>query len=300
MLNLLLLVLMPAAFALNPIVGRALTDVFEPAQLTFVRWLLAGLLIAMLAAGRKSERWRPYSAGQGSSWRTWSRILVLGALGMGFCGYSAYASVQTGTATNVSLIYATTTAFVVLYEIATREVRPGIILITGVGLCLGGAVTIITRGQFDLLAAIQPSLGDLWAIAGMLTWTVYTIAMKQEKSGLSPLALFAVMSLAGAAATLPMAVFETAQTGPPGLDAHSVAWLTTLVLVASAGSYMSYNLALRRIGPIITTAALTLTPFYTAILAMLLIGEQLAWFHAAGGALVILGLATINISRNRA
>lgn len=293
MLNFLLLVLMPAAFALNPVVGRALTGVFEPGQLTFVRWLAAGMLIALLAIGRKSERWRPRSGG-------WWRILALGALGMGFCGYCAYAGAQAGTATNVSLIYASTTALVVLYEIVSRQVRPGIVLIAGVGLCLAGAMAIITRGRLDLIAAIEPSVGDAWALAGMVGWAVYTIAMKQERSGLSPLALFVIMSLAGAAATLPLAVLETARTGAPGLDLHALGWIGTLVLVASVGSYLSYNLAIRRSGPILTSAALSLSPLYTAVMAMVLIGEQLAWYHAAGGALVILGLATINLSRSRA
>jgi len=292
MFNLLLLVLMPAAFALNPIVGRALTGIYEPGQLTSVRWLAAGLLIAAFAAGRRGEKWHARDGG-------WWRVLVLGAIGMGLCGYCAYASAQIGTATNVSLIYATTTAFVVLYEIATRQVRPSVMLIAGVGLCMAGAMIIVTRGRLDLIAAIQPSVGDLWALAGMAGWAVYTIAMKQEKPGLSPLVLFAVMSLAGAAATLPLAIVETAQTGPPGFDLHAIAWLAALVLIASLGSYLSYNLAIRRIGPIITSAALTLTPFYTAVMAMLLIGEQLAWFHAAGGGLVVLGLATINFSRTR-
>ncbi|MCL4765871.1 MAG: DMT family transporter [Hyphomicrobiaceae bacterium] len=292
MLNLLLLVLMPAAFALNPVVGRALTGAYEPGQLTFVRWLAAGVLVAMLAAGRKDERWRPHRNG-------WWRILALGALGMGFCGYSAYAGAQAGTATNVSLIYACTTALVVLYEIASRRVRPDIVLLAGVGICMAGAVTIISRGRLDLIGAIEPNAGDLWALAGMTVWAVYTVAMKQERSGLSPLALFAVMSLSGAAAALPVAVVETVRGGAPSLDLHALAWISALVLVASVGSYLSYNLAIRRTGPILTSAALSLSPLHTAVLAMLLVGERLGWYHAAGGALVILGLATINVSRAR-
>lgn len=293
MVNLLLLVVMPAAFALNPVVGRALTGAYQPGQLTFVRWLAAGALVAVLAAGWKSENWRPHRNG-------WWRILVLGALGMGFCGYCAYAGAQAGAATNVTLIYTCTTALVVLYEIASRQVRPGATLIAGVGVCLAGAVTIIARGRPDLIAAIELNVGDLWALAGTTGWAIYTVAMKRERSGLGPLALFAVMSFAGAAAVLPLAVLETAAAGVPRVDLHALAWISSLVLVASVGSYLSYNLAIRRTGPILTSAALSLSPLYTAVMAMVLIGERLGWYHAAGGAMVILGLATINVSRSRA
>lgn len=294
MINTLLLLLMPAAFALNPVVGRALTGSYEPAQLTFVRWLAAGLLVGGLAYWRNELK---RECPRGDEW--WS-IIGLGALGMGFCSYCAYAGSQVGTATNVSLIYASTTAFVVLYEILSRQARPGLVLISGVALCMAGAVAIITRGELARLAAIQPAIGDLWAIAGMTGWAIYTIAMKREISRLGPLTLFAVMSVVGALAAAPLAGVETALTGAPALDWHAFAWIAALVLFSSVGSYLSYNVAIRRAGPILTSAALSLSPLYTALMAMVLIGEELHWYHAAGGALVVLGLGTINFSRSRA
>lgn len=292
MLNFLLLALMPGAFALNPIVGRALTGIYEPGQLTVVRWLAAAVLVGLIAVATKTEHWSLRRGG-------WWRILALGALGMGLCSYCAYAAVQTTIATNVTLIYSSTAALVVLYEISTRQIRPNPILIGGVVLCMAGTAVVVSGGDLGRFTATGPTIGDLWAVAGTAGWTIYTIAMKRERSGLSPLVLFTVMSFAGAVAFVPVAGFETARTGAPGLDLAAIAWIAALVLIASVGSYLSYNLAIRRTGPILTSATLTLSPLYTAVLAMMLIGEQLAWYHAVGGALVILGLATINISRTR-
>ena len=51
-MNLLLLALVPACFALNPVTGRALIDDFGPAGLAVVRWSLSGLVIAALALAR--------------------------------------------------------------------------------------------------------------------------------------------------------------------------------------------------------------------------------------------------------
>jgi hypothetical protein len=42
-MNLLLLALVPACFALNPVIGRALADQFGPATLSVVRWALSSL-----------------------------------------------------------------------------------------------------------------------------------------------------------------------------------------------------------------------------------------------------------------
>lgn len=293
MLNLILLFAMPVAFGLNTVIGRGMTGLFAPAQLTVVRWLLAGLAILLIALARRgSEGWRPAPAG-------WLEVLGVGAVGMGFCSYCAYAGSQLTAATNVSLFYACTSALVVTYEWVTRQTRATPLLVAGVGLSIIGAAVIVTKGHLEQIATIALNTGDLWGIAGMLGWTGYTIALKHLRHGLTPFAMFAVTALAGAVAFLPVAVLETPSYGLPKLTPVAVAWIAAMVLIASVGSYMLYSFALRRAGPILTSAALTLNPVYAAILATLLVGEQLAWYHALGGALVLSGLGLINWDKAR-
>ena len=86
-MNLLLLALVPACFALNPVIGRAMSDVFGPASLSVTRWALSGLIIASVALmSGKTERWRATSR-HCMGW-----LMVLGAFGMGFCAYAAFAA----------------------------------------------------------------------------------------------------------------------------------------------------------------------------------------------------------------
>ena len=54
-MKLLLLALVPACFAFNPVAGRALVDAFGPATLTLVRWSLSGLVIGTLALMRSGH-----------------------------------------------------------------------------------------------------------------------------------------------------------------------------------------------------------------------------------------------------
>lgn len=291
MLNFFLLALMPAAFSLNAVVGRALTGMFLPAQLTTVRWLGAAALVALIALwSSRRECWLPGKQG-------WSRILILGAFGTGFCSYAAFAGVQASSATNVGLIYTTTAALVVLFEIATRQARASTLLILGVGLAITGAATIVTKGHLTEITELTLNVGDLWAVGGTISWAGYTVAMKHQKSDFTPLPLFVVMGVAGAIAASPFAILETAKAGPPVINATSMSWLAVGILISSVASYLSYNVALKRCGPILTSAALTLSGVYTAVFAVLLVNEQLGWFHAAGGALVIGGLGLINLQR---
>src|SRR5262245_44246510 len=105
-MNILLLVLVPACFALNPLTGRALVHEFGPASLSVIRWGLSAIIVAGLAAGRGGTR--PSAAPFGHI----IRIGFLGMLGMGFCAYAAFEAARTAPATNIALIYGCTAAFV--------------------------------------------------------------------------------------------------------------------------------------------------------------------------------------------
>jgi drug/metabolite transporter (DMT)-like permease len=289
-MNLVLLALVPACFALNPVIGRALAGQFGPATLSVIRWSLSCLVIALvaLAMGRK-ETWRAPAG-------TFVRVGLLGALGMGFCAYAAYEASRTTEATNVSLIYACTSAFVAAWEIARGRQRVTLSLLAGIAACLFGVVLILTRGHPGVLQDWTFTPGDLWAAAGMLAFVLYTIALRRAPTALTPLTQFTVMSIAATLALLPLAGAEIAAAGLPPLHERTLPWIAALVLATGIGAYLGYNISLRRNGPVLTSAAICLSPVFAAGQAMLLIGEQLAWYHGVALGLVVTGLLLVNRS----
>jgi drug/metabolite transporter (DMT)-like permease len=292
-MNLLLLALVPACFAMNPVIGRAMAGIFGPASLSVTRWVLSGLIIALVAVARgRAERWRAPVG-------LYGRLVVLGALGMGFCAYAAFAAARTTTATNISLIYACTTALVAAWEMGSGRQRATLTLLTGIVACLAGVATILTRGHPEVLLALTFTPGDLWAAAGTLVFAGYTVAMRRVPAGLTPLAQFSIMSVGATLALLPAAVSEVAAAGVPAITAATLPWLAALVLVAGIGAFLGYNLSLIRNGPVLTSASISLNPIYAAGLAIVLIGEQLAWYHAIALATVVGGLLLINRSQGR-
>ncbi|MEQ1646986.1 MAG: DMT family transporter [Hyphomicrobiaceae bacterium] len=291
MLNYLLLALVPAAFGLNPVIARAMVGTFEPGTLTLIRWSLSALIIGAIAVARgRSERWS-------ASPRLIIELSLLGVLGMGFCAFAAYTGVKSTTATAVGLIYSTTAALVAAYEIARGRTKPSLALTAGILICLFGVATLIMRGDVTAFAALQLGAGELWAVAGTLGWVTYTLAMRTRGTAMSPLPMFALMSTAGALAVVPIAGMELSETPLPTLHwIHSV-WISALVLITGVGAYMGYNLSLARNGPILTAASLSLSPFYIAGLAVMLIGEDVAWYHGVAIVLVTVGLGFIQFAR---
>jgi drug/metabolite transporter (DMT)-like permease len=104
---------------------------------------------------------------------------------------------------------------------------------------------------------------------------------------------FALMSCAASLALLPLAAVEVAAASPV-LDPWTWPWLAATVLATGIGAFLGYNVALARNGPVLTSASISLTPVYAAGLAMLLVGEQLAWYHGAALVLVVAGLLLVN------
>jgi len=291
-MNILLLALIPACFALNPVIGRAMADSFEPATLSLVRWVLSALVIAIIAVPLRSERWR---APPGHL----VRLGVLGALGMGFCAYAAFMASHTTAATNVSLIYSCASALVAACEIAAGRQRLTAPLLLGIATCLCGAVVILTRGHPEVLRAMSFTPGDLWAASGMSVFVLYTVLMRRTPSLLTPMPQFAVMAAGASVALSPFVAAEVLRTGVPAIDASTLPWIVTLVLATGIGAFLGYNTSLRRNGPVLTSASLTLTPVFAAVQATLLIDEQLAWYHAVAVALVVAGLGLINRDQAR-
>jgi drug/metabolite transporter (DMT)-like permease len=261
---------------------------FGPASLSVTRWALSGLIIAAVAAWRGgAERWQAPVG-------LYGRLIVLGALGMGFCAYAAFAAARTTEATNVGLIYACTTTLVASYEIAAGRQRANWGLLAGIGACLAGVAIILTRGHPETLLNLTFSTGDLWAAAGTMVFAGYTVALRRTPTLLTPLAQFVVMSIGATLALLPFSSGEVASGGFPPITLATLPWLAILVFVAGIGAFLGYMLSLMRNGPVLTAASISLTPFYAAGLAIWLIGEELVWYHFAALALVVGGLLLIN------
>jgi drug/metabolite transporter (DMT)-like permease len=292
-MNLILLALVPACFALNPVTGRALVETFGPASLSVVRWLLSAVIIAALAMSRsREEHW---SAASGHM----LRVAALGAMGMGFCAYAAFMAARTTEATTIALIYACASAFVTAWEIVAGRQRATGPLLLGVATCLLGVALVLTRGHLEVLLSLRFAAGDLWAAAGMGVFVVYTVAMRRTQPTLTPLAQFTVMAVAATIVLLPPAWAEVAESGLPRPDARALAWISVTVLATGIGAFLGYNASLRRNGPVLTSASLTLTPMYSAAMAITLIGETLTWYHAVAVVLVVAGLMLINRDQTR-
>ena len=139
-----LLWITPALWAVNYIVARKAPGVIEPYTLALGRWVLAGIIVGLVA---RRELWRERRA----ILSVWPQYLVLGVLGMLICGAWVYIGARTTAAMNISLIYSASPVLIALGAVVWLGERLSKRLALGVLVALTGVMHVIVRGQWGAL-----------------------------------------------------------------------------------------------------------------------------------------------------
>lgn len=278
-----LLMLLPGLFwAGNAIVARSVAAETPPIGLAFWRWTVAALLIAPLA-------WRHLGRDAAKMLRAWPIMLLLTALGISVFNTFLYVSAHSTTAINIVMlqtampIVVVLATFLIFHETVTGRQAAGI------AASLAGTLTLISHGDPGVLRHFDFKPGDLWMLAAVVSYAVYTalLRLRPPVHGLS----FAFASFAlGAALLLPFYVAETLLVRPVPVSAASMLAIGYVAVFASILAYLAFNRVVALLGA--NTAGLTvhLVPVFGVLLAVLLLGEELHLYHGLGIALIASGL----------
>ncbi|MGE0023852.1 MAG: DMT family transporter [Hyphomicrobium sp.] len=277
------LMLLPGLFwAGNAIVARSVADEVPPVGLAFWRWAVAALLIAPLAWPHL-RRDVPVMA------RHWPVMLLLTALGISIFNTFLYIGAHTTTAINIVMLQ---TAMPIVVVIATflifRETLTGR-QAAGIAASLAGTLTLISHGDPAVLLHLDFKRGDLWMLAAVVSYAVYTalLRLRPPVHGLS--FVFATFAL-GAVLLVPFYAAETMWVRAMPLSAHTLAAISYVAVFASILAYLAYNRTVELLGANTAGLVVHLVPVFGTILAVLLLGEELHPYNLAGIALIAFGL----------
>ena len=267
----------------NFIAGRAGRDELPPVALNFWRWTLALTILAALTAG---PLWRHRSVIR----RHWRLLLGLSATGIvAFHGFT-YTALQTTEAINAVLVLsATPMAIVVVAWLMFRDTITARMAL-GIVVAMAGAVTVIARGDVSVLLGLQANPGDLWMLAAALSWAAYSVLLKRRPEDLPPLVLLTATVIVGLALQLPIYLYTLAIGQRIVPTVSSIATIAYVAVFASVLAYIFWNRGVREVGPSRAGVFIHLMPLFGAVLAVVFLGERIAWYHLAGGGLIVLGI----------
>lgn len=289
-----LLYVAPAMFCTNMLVAKATADIVPPIALAFLRWGATFLLLLPLVGPRLWHR-------RAAIRREWLDLLILGALGMGVCGAFVYIAADTTTATNIGLIYSTAPVFITLLAWAIYGESASGWQVLGVGLSLLGVVTIVCRGDIDVLINFAFTSGDIWIVTSMIAWAVYSVLLRHRPSEMGISTRFGAIVLGGLVVLAPFTLWESLVLGEvPAFTWETLKWVALLSIVASFGAYQVYAFVQKTLGAGRTSLLMYLMPVYNVGLAWVLLGEQPQSYHWIGAALVLPGLMLATKTGKRA
>jgi drug/metabolite transporter (DMT)-like permease len=267
----------------NFVVGRAVHGRIPPVGLAFWRWAAALAVLAVAARRALRADWRTLV-------RAWRIVVPLGILGVGNFNTLVYVGLQDTTATNALLLQSACPAFIVAISFAAGLGRPHLRQVAGIAISLAGVVVILSRGHPGTLSALAFARGDLYVLAAVLSWAVYTLLLARRPGGVDPLALLTVLVAVGVLWIAPFYAAEIARGGRIVPDAVTLASVAYVALFASVAAYVLWNEGVARVGASRAGVFLHLMPAFGSILAVAVLGESFRLHHLAGIALILAGV----------
>ena len=224
--------------------------------------------------------------------RHWKTMLLFGVLQAVTGQALLYIGVHNTPAVNAGLLVATMPIVVIV--LAWIILRDRITLLQGgaVALALVGITAIMTEGNFTTVLEVQFAKGDLWVECAILSFSLYTVLVKKlMPEGLNPFVLFQAMVTCAVIVLFPFYVAEIVLT--PGRVEFNLMTLAVVLYIAVFGwilALVCYNVAVAHIGPGKAGMFSNLSPVFTVILAVALLGETLSPHHYLGMVFVFLGV----------
>jgi drug/metabolite transporter (DMT)-like permease len=216
-------------------------------------------------------------------------LLILGTTGSGLFNTLQYLALERTTATNAGIINSTAPAMIVAASVLLSRVLVSARQIAGILLSLTGVLAVLAKGDPAALRALTFNTGDLIMLGAMMIWAVYT-ALLVRRPAIHAFSFAAVTFAIAALLNLPLALVEQASGARLVPSAGAFAATAYVAIFPSFLAYLMFNRGVEIFGPARAGAFMHLVPLFTALLAILFLGEQPALYHAFGLALILAGV----------
>ncbi|HLX82039.1 MAG TPA: DMT family transporter [Burkholderiales bacterium] len=275
----------------NWIVARAVRNDISPGIATAGRLVVVLLiLLPFTFSGLKGK----FKQLQGKT-----VLLAAGIFGGGLHLALQWLGLHYTTATSATLYLSTAPIFILLLARPLLGERIAARQWAGVTISFCGVALIGTQGRlFSGTSLVSFNVGDALALASMAMWGCYTVFLRMRRDDLDTPEFLTVLCAMGLVTLAPWVAFECLQGAAVRLSANGV----VAVVYSAIGSLLlagaGWTYVVKRLGAARAGTTMHLMPAITVLLAMLFLDERPSWFHGAGIALILTGVA-LSTARHR-
>ena len=259
-----------------------------PFKLSFFRWILA-LLILLPFTYKQIIKDLDYYR------KNIFLMIIISILGVTFFNSFTYISLRSSMVINSTLMASIAPVMMIGFSWLLFRTKTTTPQFAGIILSLIGAFSIILKGNLDNLYNLYFTSGDLWMIAAVISWCLYSVLLKKIDSKTSQLANLEVMIIIGIIFITPFYIFESLNSTFLPSSQLDFVIISYVAVFASIVAFFSWNKGVSIIGPNRASLFLHLIPVFSAIWAITFLDEKFAFFHIIGVIFILSGIILSNI-----
>jgi drug/metabolite transporter (DMT)-like permease len=274
----------------NFVLARGVAHHIPPIQLNFWRWMLALACMLPFALPKLRADWPGIR-------RQWRYLFLMALIGVAGLNALIYKAGQTTQSLNMALLVPTAPIMIILLSRILYGEPITYRRLAGVGVVLLGVLTLISRGDWEHVASVKFTPGDLWALAGSACFAVYSLFIRKRSADISIEGFNAAMFAAGIVLMIPALAWEAAVSSAPVWNTQVIVAVIYAGVGCSFAAYLLWTKAISIIGPVLAGIVYYSLPLFAAIESVVILDEQIAVFHVFGGGLIIAGILIATVDR---
>jgi drug/metabolite transporter (DMT)-like permease len=277
-----LLILTTLMWGGNAIAGRLAVGEISPMVLTCLRWVFVVAVMIPLVGRQVVAEWAKIRA-------RWVFTILMGAFGFTAFNGLFYAAAHHTTAVNLTIFQGAIPVLVLLGTVLFFGARVIPLQILGMIVTILGVVLVSVKADLEILKTLSLNIGDVWMLIACLFYAGYTLCLR-HRPAMPGLVFFAAMAAVAFVSSLPLIGIEIAQGAAQFPTPTGWLILLYVAIMPSLLSQIFFMRGVELIGPARAGLFVNLVPVFGALLAVLLLGEPFATYHALGLVLVLGGI----------
>lgn len=284
----LLLLLTSFLWGGNFIVGKTLVEHASPATLTILRWAIAIICLIPLVWWKEKKLIPPKKA--------ILPLFLMGITGVALFQALQFMALEKTSATNVGLISTLNMFSIAAFSFFFLKEKINSLQFFSMLVSLFGVLLVLSKGNFELLFSLQFNTGDLYMMAAVGMWGIYSVCSKWAMATVTPMMSILYSGIFGLLVLLPFNINEFTVTN---INAPFIQSIFYTGLISTVLCMVLWNIGVNKLGPSTAGLFLNFNPIFTAVLAFAFLDEKMTWTQAAGSIIVIAGCFLFNILKNK-
>lgn len=278
----LLLLLAPLIWGGNAVAGKLAVGEISPMALTFYRWFFAALVLFPFALPHLKKDFALIK-------KHFILLFSLGCLGFSIFNLLIYQALHHTTTIKMTIEQAGIPIFILLGNFIFLKMRCTFWQIIGLVIAIFGVITTVSNGNYLTIFKDEINRGDVLMLFASMAYAAYSFGLRWRPQ-IHWISFIFVLSFCASLFSLPFYLTESSGTNP--LDFSLKGWLLIayVSVFASIIGQIAYANGVAMIGSNRAGQFINLVPVFGTLLSIVILGEQLHWYHSLGLTLVLGGI----------